>query len=243
MSFIDNAVLEAMRDFPYRKGSYEIENYLFGEDDVQAGCWILGDTVYGDVSIARQEWKTYTVPVLAYLSHLDTVRLPSNVEERHDVEVTAGFSQTFSASLEVEVSVSAGFASASVSSGIKSSMGFSSGVSNSSTQKRGITMTGPGRFNIYQMHIVYGHRAKGAGHLADRFEYQRTLESAGRNDLFYLSSIATDKVVPVSVEHSVAPLGWAEIQRATLMDGFDPLMNGGRWGIDYSARQNPSRCY
>lgn len=243
MSFIDKAVLDQMRDFPYKRGSFEIENYLFGEHDVRAGCWILGETVYGDVSLANQPWKTYTVPVLAYLAHLDTVRLPSNVQERHDIEMTTGFSQTFTASLEVEVSVSAGFGSANVSSGIKASVGSSAGISKSTTQKRGITMVGPGVFNIYQMHIVYGHRAKGAGHLSGSFEYHRTLSSGGHDDLFYLSSVATDKVVPVASEHSVAPLSWDEIQKATLMDGFDPELNGGRWGINYSASTNPSRCY
>ncbi|QXH50514.1 hypothetical protein KSS94_21600 [Pseudomonas fakonensis] len=58
MSFIDESMIKDIGNFPHKRGSYEIENYLFGSDGaVNAGCWIYDKTVYGDMRLGPQDWK------------------------------------------------------------------------------------------------------------------------------------------------------------------------------------------
>ncbi|NBA98067.1 monalysin family beta-barrel pore-forming toxin [Pseudomonas sp. R5(2019)] len=230
-------------DFPFKRGSYEIDSFLYGEGKVQKGCMVLGNTVYGDVTIGGQSWATYTVPVMAYLVHVDTLPVPNNVEQTQSVDVTKGFSKSFGFQLEASYSVSAGISVVNVSSEIKVGFSTTETWSSSTTQKRELKLKGPGVFNIYQVHMVYGHCALSAGDLVDLFEYSKVGKVGNRSDLYYLSSIALDKLIPVAAADAIRPVSWEEIQREVLIKGYDVELNSGRWGIDFSARNNPFRCY
>ncbi|WP_165392189.1 monalysin family beta-barrel pore-forming toxin [Pseudomonas tructae] len=244
MSVIDKNVVAEIRNFPYKKGNYEIENYLFGEQDevVRPGCLMLGPTLRGDMAVAKRTWQTYSVPVMAYLSHLNTVRVPTKVKHTQEVAVTEGYSRSFTATLETEVSIGAGFIVACGLS-IKASIGTSQGIFGTTARTQKLEIEGPGVFNVYQVNIVYAHCVTSAGELASRFRYAKVLDVKGRKDLFFLSSIATDTVVPVVSEHSVMPVGWEEAQVALLMQGYDPEMNGGRFGFDFRAGDLPGGRY
>ncbi|MCY1450443.1 hypothetical protein D9M71_672480 [compost metagenome] len=58
-----------------------------------------------------------------------------------------------------------------------------------------------------------------------------------------MTSIATNTIVPVASKNSAAPLSWADIQEAALMEGYDAEINGGMWSIDYSAFDTPGSHY
>ncbi|RWU25718.1 monalysin family beta-barrel pore-forming toxin [Pseudomonas alkylphenolica] len=244
MSYIDKKMVREIGYFPHQKGNYKIENYLFGTsgEEVKPGCWVLGSTVCGDMRIGHQNWMTFSVPVFAYLDHLVTVRVPTKVKHTQELAVTKGYSSSFSTTVETEISLGAGFVTAS-SASLKLSVSQTEGVHGSTTRTRKMEMEGPGVFNIYQMHIVYAHCATSAGKYADFFKYSKVREIDGREHLFFLTSIASDTIVPVASGNSCAPLGWEEIQQAVLMDGYDVEQNSGRWLLSFSAINKPGARY
>jgi len=235
--------------FEHVEGSYEIENYLFGDqvDSVTPGCWIYGDTVYGDMRIGAENWGTYSVPVMAYLVHMNTVRLPTKVKHHQEVAVVNGYSSSVTSSIEADLSLGGGFI-AIAGGELKLTHSSTEGITGSTTRSQKIEMEGPGTFNIYQVHIAYAHCATSAGPFAHLFKYAKTIarptaRQPDREDLFFMTSIATNTIVPVSSKNSSAPLSWADIQEAGLMEGYDPEVNGGMWSIDYSAFDTPGSHY
>lgn len=71
---IDTKMVQQIGYMPEKRGSYEIDNYLLGEPGqvLNPGCWVRGRTIYGDMYIWNQNWGTYSVPVFAYLEHVQT---------------------------------------------------------------------------------------------------------------------------------------------------------------------------
>ncbi|NQD55077.1 monalysin family beta-barrel pore-forming toxin [Pseudomonas sp. CM25] len=242
MSFIDKAMVKDIGDFPHKRGSYEVENYLLGGDGaVNAGCWIYDKTVYGDMKLGSQNWATYSTPVLAYLAHLNTVRVPSSVKYIQDVAVTEGYSSTFTSTLETEIGLGSGFLGCVIGGKLTSSS--SEGIYGSTVNTRKIEMEGPGVFNIYQLHYVYAHCVTSAGNFGDFFEYSKCQKIKNREDLFFLTSLASETTVAVASKYSIAPLGWGEIQIAALMDGYNAEFNSGRFAFDWKARNLPGCHY
>ncbi|MFK3816201.1 monalysin family beta-barrel pore-forming toxin [Pseudomonas sp. NPDC089407] len=242
MSFVDEAMVKRIADFPHKRGSYEVENYLFGSDGaVNAGCWVYDKTVYGDMRLGPQDWATYSTPVLAYLAHLNTVRVPSSVKHIQEVAVTEGYSSTFTSTLEVEVGLGAGYLLSAIGGKLTSSS--NEGIHGSTVNTRKVEMEGPGVFNIYQLHYVHAHCITSAGAFADSFNYSKFKQVNEREDLFILTSVASDATVAVAAKHSIAPLGWEEIQIAALMKGYNTEFNSGRFAFDWKARNLPGSRY
>lgn len=245
MGYIDAKMVRDIGSFPHKRGSFEIENYLFGEagSAIQQGCWVLGDTVYGDMVVGPQRWGTYTTPIMAYLAHVATVRVPSKVKHTHEVSVTEGFSTSFTSTTQLNFSLGATFF-ATAAWGVNTTSSVTEGISESKTRTEKMEMEGPGVFNLYQMHMVYAHSITSAGMYAPLFQYSKIIKAKGdREDLVVLSSIATDTVVPVLSSNAVAPLGWAEIQQAALMDGYDSGINAGSWVFNFRAYDLPGGQY
>ncbi|MFF7061098.1 monalysin family beta-barrel pore-forming toxin [Pseudomonas sp. NPDC008258] len=247
MSFIDQDMIKAIGDFPHKRGTYEIEKYLYGMDGkVNPGCWVFGDTVYGDLFLGNQNWGTYSTPILAYLEYLGMARVPGKVSHTEEVSTVEGYSRSFTSSLETEVSLGAGFLGSAIGGKLTSSS--TEGISKTHTRSQKIEMEGPGIFNFYQMHMVYAHCVTGAGGFADFFKYAKTktYSKAGRDDredLCIVTSIATSSVITVSAENSIRPLGWDEIQEAALMKGHQFPGNSGRWIFNYGAYHTPGNRY
>jgi len=247
MSFIDKEMIRTIGDFPHKRGAYEIESYLYGFDGkVNPGCWLFGDTVYGDMYLVNQNWGAYSTPILAYLEYVGMARVPSSVTHTEEVSTVEGYSRSFSSSVEAEINLGAGFLGSVVGGKLTSTT--TEGISNSSSRTRKVEMEGPGIFNFYQMHMVYAHCVTGAGNFSDFFKYAKTktYSKAGREDredLCILTSIATSSIITVAAENSVKPLGWDEIQEAALMKGHDFPGNGGRWIFNYGAYHTPGNRY
>lgn len=124
------------------------------------------------------------------------------------------------------------------------SNGVTEGIHGSNARVHKVEVEGPGGFNVYQLHIAHAHCATSAADHAGSFKYAKTLarpteEQPERVDLYFMTSIATDTLVPVSSEHCVPVLSWEDIQEAALMKGYDPETNEGLWSIDYTACDNP----
>ncbi|MFV3287844.1 monalysin family beta-barrel pore-forming toxin [Pseudomonas sp. NY11955] len=242
MSFIDKAMIKSIGNFPHKRGAYEIENYLFGSDGaVNAGCWVYDKTVYGDMRLGPQNWGTYSTPIMAYLVHLNTVRVPSSVKHVQEVAVTEGYSHSFTSTLETEIGLGAGFLLSAVGGRLTSSS--TEGIHGSSVNTRKIEMEGPGVFNIYQVHYVYAHCVTSAGNYVDFFNYSKFRRVNQREDLYFLTSVATETTVAVAAKYSIAPLRWEEIQAAALMQGYDVDNNSGRFAFDWKAYSRPGSQY
>lgn len=244
MGFINKEMIRAIGNFPHKRGAYEIETYLYGVDGrVNPGCWVMGDTVYGDMFLGNQNWGTYSTPMLAYLEYLGMARVPSSVKHTEEVSTVEGYSRSFTSTLETEVGLGAGFLGSVIGAKLTSST--TEGISGSNTQSRKIEMEGPGIFHFYQAHMVHAHCVTGAGHFADFFKYAKTKIYAkqDREDLCILTSIATGSIITVAAENSIRPLGWDEIQEAALMEGHNFPGNSGSWVFNYKAYSTPGNRY
>ncbi len=230
---------------PEKRGSYEVDNYLLGEVGkvLNPGCWVRGSTVYGDMWIGNQNWGTYSVPVFAYHEHVQTVRIPGASKYTQSLEVTEGFSLSVTEITEAELALGSGFVALG-GGGMKLSTSYTEGVHGSSKRTASYEIQGPGIFNFYQVHMVFAHKATSAAHLSGLFQYcQIAKDGSGREDLCFLTSIATDSVVTVVADASIAPLGWHEVQRAVLMENYNASKNGGRWLFHSNAYFTPGSRY
>lgn len=245
MSIIDKKVIEQIGYMPEKRGSYEIDNYLLGESgqSLNPGCWVRGRTVYGDMRVWNQNWGTYSVPVFAYLDHLQTIRIPSDTKYTHAVEVTEGYSTSVTETMEAEVALGSGFILAGAG-GVKLSSSYTEGIHGSTKRTQSFEIQGPGVYNFYQVHLVFAHLVTSAGHLDGMFQYSQVKAvEEGREDLCFLTSVASDTVVPVKAESSIKPLGWHEVQMAVLMQGYKLSNNSGRWLFHTNAYHKPGSRY
>lgn len=225
--------------YPLMRGSYEIEQYLIG-DELKAGCWIDGDTKYGDVHCGNQDWATYTRPVFAYLQHVATIR--SNVQTEHEREVVVceGFSKSFSKGVEFSVGFSADFGAVNVGAELSAMFSVTETISSSESIKRTLKVKGEGTIMVYQVHLVYAHHLTSAGTLAGMVPYSRHAEifdndgRLAREDLTLLSSVVCDQLVPVKMEKSIKPLTWKQVNQAVLFNQYEKAPGARRWAFDFS---------
>lgn len=223
-----------------QRGSYQIDRFLFGNAQIRQACWVKGVTEFGAMFDGSRWWDMYSVPVAAYVDHLRTVRVPSNGEDEYTFELNHGFSRSFSRTTEVSGGVSLEFKKIGLSSDIKVSFESSESWSTSTTRKHSRKLIGPGVFHAYQVHVVHAHCVMGASEIDYYFEHNKVLpilDANGdvlREDLIYLSSVATDTLVTVIEDDSVDPLGWDELQDTILFKNYSARRNAGLWSFDYS---------
>jgi len=234
-------------DSPAQRGSYHIDKYLFGGDKVRQACWIKDATEFGQMFDGKRWWDMYSVPVAAYVEHVGTVQVPSNGEDARTFEVTHGFTRSFSRTTEVSGGVQLEFKGVGVSSEVRVSFQAAQSWNDSTTQKHTRKLVGPGVFYAYQVHILYAHCVMGASEIDYYFEHNKVLPildadaQVMREDLIYLSSVATDTLVTVLEEASVDPLGWDELQKKVLFEHYSSRKNAGCWRFDFSVNERYPR--
>lgn len=87
----------------------------------------------------------------------------------------------------------------------------------------------------------------GASEIDYYFEHNKVLPildanaQVMREDLIYLSSVATDTLVTVLEEASVDPLGWDELQKKVLFEHYSSRKNAGCWRFDFSVNERYPR--
>ncbi|WDY57040.1 monalysin family beta-barrel pore-forming toxin [Pseudomonas sp. PSKL.D1] len=244
MGVVTPETINAFRNYERKRGSFEVESHLYGtEGEINPGCWVIGDTVYGDMYLGDQNWGTFSRPVFAYLVHLGLARVPSSVTHTEQVSSVEGYSKSFTSALETEVHLGAGFLGSVLGGKLTSSM--TEGISHSTTKSREIEIVGPGVFHFYQMHMVFAHCLTGAGKFIDFFKYAQARHVTSRNstDLCILTSIATSSLITVAARNAVKPLEWEEIQAACLMTAYKFPVNNGMWRFNYDAYNQPGSCY
>ena len=230
--------------YPLKRGSYELEKYLFSAPALKRGSWLAGKTIYGDVRIDHQAWSTFTRPVFAYLSYLDTFNGRGQSDSSVNAMINVGHGEAFSQGMRVDYGVAPAIDRVNTFSEL--STGFEPARSWGSAAKtaRTIVLTPPGRFVAYQLNLVYAHCARSAaGKLASAFAYHQQRVVGTRRDLYYLSEIATSKVVVVAAQHAIDALTWDGVQKIVLKDGYQALDNSGHWAIDFSACGRSNQCY
>ncbi|QBF25375.1 monalysin family beta-barrel pore-forming toxin [Pseudomonas tructae] len=243
---------EHRKGYPLLRGSAKIDRYLLaGAHGLRQGCWVEGETVRGDVFIGRQNWHTYSRPVFAYLEQVDIIRLEDQAEFKESVTVAQGYSRAFTQSLSVKYDISPSIDIINASAGLEMGYSQTETWTNEKSHAKEVTLKGPGVFTVYQLYMVYAHCADSAGKsMAAHFKYHKQLLRGRVLDLYYLSSVATNKTVTVKGEAAVSPLDWEDVQRIVLMEGFDPQANDdpnsndAAFKIDfYSADINPRLRY
>ncbi|NBA98068.1 monalysin family beta-barrel pore-forming toxin [Pseudomonas sp. R5(2019)] len=227
---------------PRQTGSYEIERYLIGSDELHAGCWVDGATVYGDQFIDARKYPAYTRPVYAYLSHVDTLRRSGG--EDTVVAVAKGHAEFFSQRMTAQYKVVDGIERVNVLSEIVTGYAPNETWQPFTTQQRRLALCETMPYSIYQLYIVYAHCVTSAdAACAAAFEQFKERSQGARRDIIFLSAVATSKVVAVSSARAIRPQSWGEVQRRVLMDGYSASQNAGEWAFDFSSSKNKYRCY
>lgn len=210
-----------------RKGSYEIERYLYGAQGLQAGSWVAGQTVFGKIEAGGVAVECFTRPVYAYLSYCSRVQ-----ENRTDDYVSrqhywCGLSREFLADAGVSFKFSAGINRVNALSRIVTDLpagvlwGAPSGFA------RDVYLSGSSPFLIYQVNIVYAHCLAGGGAGSTVFS-----EVSGQRLL--VSAIATNSLVAVAEAQAFSAIDWQVAKQAVL-----ERAGQGALQFDYSAKDVP----
>ncbi|MDD2050115.1 monalysin family beta-barrel pore-forming toxin [Pseudomonas putida] len=204
--------------------------------DLNAGCWLEGKTVRSPIHCAGQRWDAFSVPVFAYLVAHPMIGLESAEEQTIKTKITQGFSHTFTQHIEAGLSISAQGMGAEMNVSFEQSDTWSS----STEQEVETKLKGGSNYFPYQIHVVFAHCLRD-GSEADEFfsPYRKVVPvlnedgQVQREDLYFLSSVATQTVQYAPAGTEVEILDWEEIQQNVLMNHFDPESNSGKWSFDF----------
>lgn len=234
---IEHATNPRLSGYAVKTGSYSLERHLIGGKRLVPGCWVNGKTVYGDIRIGSSAWATYTRPVFAYLSAVDTLRLNGLSNQRHAITFAQGHSKQFIREVDAPYSVSSAIERVNILSSLHT--GFVDDIAWGAPNDNRLTLLLPGSgvFAIYQMNLVYAHCATSAGQLSKAFRTSKTLATQGRTDLYFLSAISTAVYVAVADAAATPPIAWDALQRKVLTEGYEVECNAGAWSFDFSASQ------
>lgn len=220
-------------EFLRLESSRKINELLLLPSSTARGCWIANaKTVYGDVRIGNKQWATYTVPIFAYLRHVDSIVVPRNGEIEKVVEIKKGFTNSFSSEMTGTYSVKLGIEQANTNSELTTGFSASEAWSRESTQKESVKIKDEKDgtvVHIYQTVFVYANLATQAARECEQFfTLSRAISRRDPEqspDLLYLSSIYTSATTYKHPESSITPLKWDDIQDMVLSN-YDPVEGG-----------------
>jgi len=239
----DRAATHSAVDWPLKKGNHNIERYLLAGKHLNLACWVDGQTVYGDVTIAGQAWGTYTRPVFAYLAAVETLNYSAGAPSPQ-VAFGEGHSKVFRWDVDAEYSVQPAIDRVNKLSNLRTGYIDSVAWGDPGSSKVSVSLATTGNFAVYQLHLVYAHCATSAGKALETvFKVSRQRALKDRVDLIYLSYLATRQYVAVCNEKALLPLTWQSVQRHVLIDGYEPASNTGCWAFDFSAYNKVHQRY
>ncbi|MDD2050116.1 monalysin family beta-barrel pore-forming toxin [Pseudomonas putida] len=239
----DRAATYSADDWPLKKGNHTIERHLLAGKHLNLACWVDGQTVYGDVKIAGQAWGTYTRPVFAYLVAVETLNYAAGAPSPL-VAFGKGHSKAFRWDVDAEYAVQPAIDRVNKLSNLRTGYIDPVAWGDPGSSSEAVSLAASGSFAVYQVHLVYANCATSAGVALDSaFKVSRQRVVKDRVDLIYLSSIATRQHVAVCNEKALLPLTWQSIQRHVLIDGYEPVLNAGRWAFDFSAYNKVQQRY
>lgn len=227
---------------PVLAGSYSIDKFLLGSEMLQPGCWVEGATVFGKVSINGKLFSTYSRPVFAVMTHVASKRTQGQHAETFEVSIDEGFSPYFFSSLKGEYTVSSALDLVNICSEL--SLGLSAKRTWSVPVKtlREVELPAAAQVHIYQQSFVYAHCVVGGCSQQQAFTHGYAVNQPRPDSLFYLSSVATSKVVVVEAANATSPFSWSSLyqdvaKRVLMFEVTDPVH------IDFSADQSAHRRY
>lgn len=225
-----------IQDLPIKRGGRAVERYLIGGATLSAGCWVNGKTVYGDVAIDGQVWGTYTRPVFAYLEPFEVLDYDTAWNKPPLLEFATGHSARFMREASVSYSVPCAIERVNSLSALFTGYNREVAWGAPGACKAPVPLHKSGSYAVYQLYLVYAHCATSAGTLqGSPFRTCLRASMSGRDDLFYLSAIATRQHIVKPVDKAIAPLVWEDIQREVLLNGYKAASNTGTWAFDYTA--------
>ncbi|QXH45922.1 monalysin family beta-barrel pore-forming toxin [Pseudomonas xanthosomatis] len=198
------------------KGSYEIERYLYGEQGVQAGSWVAGQTVIGDIKIDGVVVECFTRPVYAYLSYCARVQKQSSGPYVHSQHYQCGLNRDFLAGLGVPFKVRPGINRVNTLSRIVTDLPADILWGKPVEQARDVYLNDDKAYLVYQVNIAYAHC------LVDGKPSNAKLGrvfSEVTGQWLLVSSVSTDRLVVVDESQAVEAPGWQAVRQAVLAAG------------------------
>lgn len=213
LSLIHQPAIRDPSEFqPKLSSSYKVYNRLMDEKDPKRGCFVGGETVYGDVTIGGSRYMAYSTPVFAYLAYFDTISIVG--EKEKTIEYSEGVTASFTGDIKTKITFDAGINLVNTSSEIE--LGFSASVAWSSTTKTTEKTTlKDGTYNLYQIAFVYAQQVVGAWDQCHKFfDYSvgaKSPNSTSGSDLIYFIALNTNKIKTIG-KNPKTPLSWNDIQ-------------------------------
>ncbi|QXH50515.1 monalysin family beta-barrel pore-forming toxin [Pseudomonas fakonensis] len=195
------------------KGSYEIERYLYGEQGVQSGSWVAGQTVVGDINVDGVAVECFTRPVYAYLSYCARVQQQRSGPYVHTQHYQCGLSRDFLAGLGVPFKVRPGINRVNALSRIVTDLTADVLWGMPVEQTRDVYLNDSKAYLVYQVNIAYAHclldGKPGNARLGSVFSEMAV-------QWLLVSSLSTDRLVVVEERQAVEALGWQSVRQAVL---------------------------
>ncbi|RWU25325.1 monalysin family beta-barrel pore-forming toxin [Pseudomonas alkylphenolica] len=221
------------------KGSYSIEKYLFGSSEPKPGCWVKGQTVVGNMTIAGRVVKCFTRPIYAYLVYCGAAKGSSNDVYIQRQAFSTGFSTHFLSDLAMPFAFPPAVERVNGLSQIVSGVPATTLWAAPGQIFEDIYLDGVEPYAVYQVHMAYVHRP-----LADSLKMVKAdpgiasvfCEAGGQSVL--VSSVALVRGFAIQARHAVDPLEWGTI-KTRVLDGVAKET----WQFDETASQSSSHCY
>ncbi|UVL25380.1 monalysin family beta-barrel pore-forming toxin [Pseudomonas donghuensis] len=242
----DEEVHEAV-GFPLKCGSYEIERYLIGDQNFTRGCWLDGQSIYGDVNFKERKWPTISRPVFAYLAYVDTRLIQGTGNQTMEVTAAQGHHLWFFKGTAKDCSVAPAIDQVNAFSNLQTGMNSEQAWAPARPQKQSLLVPGGETYLVYQVALVYAHRAFGAADtIGSLFSSNHTCvtRTEGRKDLLFLSSVTTNRLCARELDREVEqPLSRDDLFKLILLDKYSAAVNAGAWSFDMDALNDPRKRY
>lgn len=233
--------------YPLMSGSYEIERYLVDNQSLARGCWVTGQSIYGEVNFKGRKWPTISRPVFAYLAHVDTRVMQGAGNQSLEVTAVQGHQLWFFKGTAKDCSVSAAIDQVNAFSNLQTGMSSERAWAPARPYKQSLLVPGKATYVIYQVALVYAHRSFNAAEtVGSLFSSSHTCvaQAERKKDLLFLSSVATSRLCAHALDREVnQPLSREELFKLLLLDKHAAGANTGAWSFDMEALNDPKRRY
>ncbi|SDQ98040.1 MULTISPECIES: monalysin family beta-barrel pore-forming toxin [unclassified Pseudomonas] len=215
-----------IRNLPFKEGAYEIDRYLFAKGAPSYGCWVNGLTVEGNVSYLGSTWVVLTRPIFAYMDYLKAL---SNLIDKDQIvkeTINQGLSKSYATAVSKTYGAGVKLGAIKLGAEITESSVYGETFSESSSVECSLTLPAHSTNYMYQVNMVYAHKMLAGGKLkqaADNNLVDLVVDEfhrVTREDLIFLTSFATQKIVLLPDDTSINPYSWEQIKRSVLFEGY-----------------------
>ncbi|UVL62672.1 monalysin family beta-barrel pore-forming toxin [Pseudomonas sp. B21-032] len=233
--------------FPLKSGSYEIERYLIGDRNFNRGCWVSGQSIYGEVSFKGRKWPTISRPVFAYLAYVDTRVIQATGDQNIEVSAAQGHHLWFFKGTAKDCSVAPAIDQVNAFSNLQTGMDSEQAWAPARPHKQSLLVPGSTTYLVYQVALVYAHRVFAAADTIGGLfssNHACVVSTGGKNDLILLSSVATSRLCArEQVQGAQPPLSRDDLFKLILLDNYSTAGDARAWSFDMDALVDPRKRY